>query len=87
MIEPANVAKTKYFSIVCFPLSPPWRGTFSFFVPRHIIIKTHFFRQVFKLFFNIQNFLYDFIVILHKNIFSFNNFKNLVTLLFFAISH
>ena len=57
-------------------------GDFLIFVPRHIIIKTHFFRQVFKLFFNIQNFLYDFIVILHKNIFSFNNFKNLVTLLF-----
>ena len=57
-------------------------GDFLIFVPRHIIIKTHFFRQVFKLFFNAQKFLYDFIVILHKNIFSFNNFKNLVTLLF-----
>ena len=57
-------------------------GDFLVFCSTTHYNKNALFSSSFQTFFNAQNFLYDFIVILHKNIFSFNNFKNLVTVLF-----
>ena len=75
MIEPTNVARTRYFSIMCFPLSSPHRGDFSFCSAEYYK-KMYFSRQIFKLIFCTKHFLCDFSVFLHKNIFSFNGLQN-----------